>query len=169
MAQDRYSSFTELMDDDERNTLPDERLDDQLWILMIKRVKSPFDVVSLPEPAWVYYASRKMEWEVGNGGFAQAAFNIPEWFPMAEVAYRKLGLEKAAELIRSAGRGVSEARTWRVRLTELTIGPLFQLFRESKLAFLDSKINDVEWWADGVRIPYVRSHRDEFRSIDSIG
>ena len=73
--------------------------DDQLWLLLTARIETPEDAATRPEPVWVYVASRWLEWVVGNGGFPQAAYNIPEWFELGELAYRKLGLDAAAEPI----------------------------------------------------------------------
>ena len=102
-------TISELMQLDESGAVGDRAFDDQLWLILFDLVCSPDELIKLPEPVWVYLASRLIEWEVGNGGFPQAAFNIPEWFPLAKAAYRKLGLERAGDLIQRAeeliGRG----------------------------------------------------------------
>jgi len=39
---------------------------------------------------------------VFNGGFAQAAYNIPDWFELAAVGYERLGRPMGADRIRQA-------------------------------------------------------------------
>jgi hypothetical protein len=164
--QARATSVSHLMDLDEAGQAGEgaNGFDDQLWVLLTARVDTPAQAASLPEPVWVYLASRWLEWEVGNGGFPQAAYNIPEWFELAELGYRKLGLDAAAALIGRARRMVTagESRGFIARY----IGVLFAQFRESKLAQLDAELDSVGWWADDVRLAYVRKNRGAFRSLD---
>jgi len=164
--QPRATSISHLMDLDEAGQVDDgaSGFDDQLWLMLTAWVDTPEQAVSLPEPVWVYLASRWLEWEVGNGGFPQAAYNIPDWFELGESAYRKLGLDAAAALIARA-RGMittGESRGFIAR----RIGELFAQFRESKLAELDAELDSVGWWAEDVRLAYVRSNRAAFRSLD---
>jgi hypothetical protein len=162
----RATSVSQLMDLDEAGLVGEGGygFDDQLWLLLTARVDKPDDAASLPEPVWVYLASRWLEWEVGNGGFPQAAYNIPAWFELGELAYRKLGLEAAAALVARARKMVAmgESRGFIAR----GIGELFSRFRESKLAELDAELDSVGWWADEVRLAYVRNNRAAFRSVD---
>jgi hypothetical protein len=164
----RASNIAELMDLDEGGKVGEgaHGFDDQLWLLLTNRYSTVDEAQSLPEPVWVYLASRWMEWEVGNGGFPQAAYNIPEWFPLAETAYRKLGLEKAARLI-ARGRVLLEQGENRDGAFDAqAIGQLFAQFRESELAKLDQELDEADWWADEVRLAYVRRNRDAFRSVE---
>jgi hypothetical protein len=140
--------------------------DDQLWILLTSRIDTPEEAASLPEPVWVYLASRWLEWEVGNGGFPQAAYNIPGWLPLGEKAYRKLGLDRAAELIGRAQELVRQGEARDDKFDARDIGELFEQFTESQLSALDKELDAVEWWADDVRLAYVRANRDAFRTLD---
>ena len=164
--QPRATTISQLMDLDEAGLVGEgaDGFDDQLWLLLTARVDTPDHAASLPEPVWVYLASRLLEWEVGNGGFPQAAYNTPDWFALGELAYRKLGLDAAADLIVRARKMISsgESRGFVAR----HIGDLFAQFRESKLAKLDAELESVGWWADDLRLAYVRKNRAVFRSID---
>ena len=164
--QPKATSISHLMDLDEAGRVGEgaNGFDDQLWTLLTARVDTPQQAASLPEPVWVYLASRWLEWEVGNGGFPQAAYNIPDWFELAELGYRKLGLDAAAALIGRARKMITrgESRGFIAR----HIGQLFAQFRESKLAKLDADLDSVGWWADDIRLDYVRKNRAAFRSLD---
>jgi len=161
----RAASISQLMDLDEAGLVGDgpNGFDDQLWLLLTDRVETPEQAAALPEPVWVYLASRWLEWEVGNGGFAQAAYNIPDWFSLAERAYRTLELDAAADLIARASKLIAkgDSRGFVAR----KLGELFEQFTESKLAKLDAELDAAGWWADDVRVAYVRRKRAAFRGL----
>lgn len=161
----KFSSIADLMEADEKGELGDDDFDDELWLLLLQHIDMPSDLAKFDQVVSVYFASRYMEWEVGNGGFAQAAYNIPEWFDPAASAYRQLGLETAAMLIQEAAsimrKGEARGRKFNAR----AIGKLFQQFRESKLAKLDNRLDDVGWWADEQRLRYVRKNRAAFKVV----
>jgi hypothetical protein len=157
-----YESVASLMAADERGELSDENFDDELWGSLTDRIESPEDAAEYAEAVRVYFASRLLQWEVDNGGFAQAAYNIPEWFEPAAWAYEQLGLRKAAALIREAVPLLDEERT---TFTAEEIGGLFQQFAESRLAALDERLEESDWWADEERLRYVRAHREAFASV----
>jgi hypothetical protein len=165
----RAASISELMDLDEAGAVGEGAygFDDQLWLLLTARIATPDQAASLPEQAWVYLASRWMEWEVGNGGFPQAAYNIPDWFELGEAAYRKLGLDAAAGLIARARTLIAKGETRGGSFAALDIGNLFAQFRESELAKLDDELDAVDWWADEVRLAYVRQNRAAFRELEA--
>lgn len=154
------------MDLDEGGAFRDDSssFDSQLWFFLTARVSSSEDAATLAEPIWVYLASRWLEWEVGNGGFPQAAYNVPDWFELAESAYQKLGLEDAAGLIARARKLIAGGETR--GFVSRHIGELFEQFRDSELAELDEQLEAVNWWAGEVRLAYVRRHRDAFREFE---
>jgi len=167
-----FETLDALLDADESGRLSDEEFDDCLWLLVCRHVGTIEDAASLPSPVVNYYASRRMEWDVGNGGFAQAAYNMYEWFPAAAEGYTALGLPKAAALIKraydltQAERGV----VGKLKRRRAGIASIFKSFRESSLAELDKQLighlNAVDWWALAPRLTYVRLHRDAFRSLE---
>jgi len=163
--QPRATSIAHLMDLDEAGQIGEgaNGFDDQLWGLLTARIDSPAMAASLPEPVWVYLASRWLEWEVGNGGFPQAAENIPDWFELGEFAYRKLGLDAAGALIGRARKLIEMGHGDGVDAR--AISERFAQFRESKLAELHAELDSVGWWADDARLAYVRSNRAVFRAI----
>ena len=78
-----FESIGALMRADETGTLEDEEFDRNLWLLVSRVVRVFDNYDEFPRPVVDYYASCRMEWDVGNGGFAQAAYNMPEWFEAA--------------------------------------------------------------------------------------
>jgi hypothetical protein len=112
----------------------------------------------------LYYASRFLQWEVGNGGFAQAAYNIPEWFQLAASGYDELGLPDFATLIREA-MTLLPTENRETTFDAREIGDLFEQFSESKLAQLDERLDETEWEVTAVRLQYVRENRQAFRDV----
>ena len=45
------------------------------------------------------------------------------------------------------------------------IGELFEQFSESKLAELDERLDDSDWWAIEPRLTYIRENAEAFRTI----
>lgn len=117
----------------------------------------------LPTPVRLYYASRYLEWEVGNGGFAQAAHNIPHLFSAAREGYLSMDLVDAARLIADAeaimANGGAEFSD-----TE-DIGELFVEFTDSKFAELDQRLDSAGWWATERRVSYVVRNREAFETL----
>jgi hypothetical protein len=97
-----FETIGALMSVDERSPLADEEFDKDLWLLVCRRIRDLESIASLPKPVLDYYASRLMEWEVANGGFPQAAYNIPELFAAAADGYDAIGHPAAAATIRRA-------------------------------------------------------------------
>jgi hypothetical protein len=167
-----FETLGALLDADQSGRLSDEEFDDCLWSLVCRHVSSIEDARSLPSPVVNYYASRRMEWDVGNGGFAQAAYNMYEWFPAAAEGYTALGLPKAAALIERAYNLAQAERgvVGKLKRRRAGISSIFKSFRESSLAELDKQLignlDSVNWWALTPRLTYARLHRDAFRSLE---
>jgi len=163
-----FTSVAALIAHDETSPMERDNFDDALWLLLCEKVTSPEDLEAFRPPVGVYFASRYLEWEVGNGGFAQAAYNIPGWFELAAIGYAALGKPKAVQLIREAQalltneRKVSENKGL---LNGAAIGDVFSHFNESSMAVLDTRIPEDEWWIDDERVDYVRNNKDAFRQI----
>ena len=139
--------------------ISEERFDDVVAILLSYHLFGPQELATAPEEVALWYAARTMEFDVGNGGFPQAAYNIPDWFGWSAAGYRALGLPDAASLVDQAARLLPQARKG---FTAIDIGGLFTQFRESKLAALDARLDDVGWWALEARIAYLKANRDVF-------
>ena len=138
--------------------------DEALWSFLCKKVNSGSDVSELPEAVRNFYASRYLEWEVGNGGFAQAAYNIPHLFEPAQIGYAALGLSDAAALIAKAQQLIDEGAANFKGDTD-DIGELFAEFVESSLSPLNERLDEVGWWATVARSAYALSHRKDFESV----
>jgi hypothetical protein len=165
-----FTTVDALLDQDEASPLEWSAFDDALWLLLSDRIADPSQLDRYPPPVGVYLASRWLEWEVGNGGFAQAAYNIPEWFERAETGYAALGKPKAVALIEEALQMLSKERDTLRRKgllnAPMIIHKVFRHFSESDMATLDARIPEDEWWIDEERVAYVRKNRDAFRGID---
>ena len=173
-----FTTIDALFDHDEASPLEWQTFDDELWSLLCERMTDPSDFENCPRPVSVYFATRWLQWEVDNGGFAQAAYNGPEWFEMAAIGYADLGKPKAVALIKEALQMLSHERDTLMRkglddpaLLQRTQGQqkaiqqVFRHFRESDMAALDGRIPDDEWWIDEQRVAYVRNNRDAFRGM----
>jgi hypothetical protein len=147
MWQPAYPSLRELLSADERGDLTTEELDDLLWYFMTERGGPAEQPENSSGPVRHYVASRYMEWEVGNGGFAQAAYNIPEWFEVAAQGYEALGLAQAAARIREAYALIKAGEAGFTRGPEATVEKVFSEFAESKLCELDQDLDAIGWWA----------------------
>jgi hypothetical protein len=157
---------------DEAGTVSDDEFDRNLWLL-VSRIVRVFDrPEELPKPVIDFYASRRIEWDVGNGGFAQAAYNMPEWFEAAAHGYDAIGHAEAAEFIRRAlaiakGEGGIVAR---LKRRGAGIGAIFKSFRESSLKSLGEDLPDtlkkISWWATAERLAYVRQNRSAFLALE---
>jgi Domain of unknown function (DUF4375) len=151
MVRQKFVSIAALMDADERGELDNGKFDDELWFFLIERISTPEDARHFPKPVLLYYSSRYVEWEVGNGGFAQAAYNIPEWFDLAALGYAELGLHSFAALIREA-MTLLPIENRETTFDAEEIGELFEQFSESKLALLDDRLDGTGWEADEHRL-----------------
>lgn len=162
------STVTELLDKDEAAPLEYTQFDDALWDLLCQKISSPEDATRFPRPVALYFASRYVQWDVDNGGFAQAAYNVPEWFKLAAEGYRALQLEHSANIIEAAAKVLPKERNELEQkgLFQATIGQVFDHFRSSRMALFDTQINRAEWEADDRRVEYVRNNRDAFRAVD---
>ena len=166
-APSRFAGLADLMDADESGALEDIDFDTELWKLLCERVEDLHSLEEWPTEVTVYYTSRLIEWEVGNGGFAQAAYNLPDWLAIAAEGYEALQLPAAAERIRVAQElalGDREKFSF-LKRRRATIGKIFQAFEESRLKELDQGLDELGWWANDVRLAYVRRNRDAFRRI----
>lgn len=164
----RFETVDDLLDQDDASPLEWATFDDELWILLSDRIIEPGELEHYPQAVGVYLASRWLEWEVGNGGFAQAAYNIPQWFELAAIGYAALGKSKSVALIKEAIQmlsGERDALQSKGLLNGTTIQQVFRHFSESAMASLDARIPDDEWWIDEERVAYVRKHRNDFRGI----
>jgi hypothetical protein len=163
-----WSTVAELIAHDERSLLPKSEFDDALWILLQDKIFSIEDASSFPRPVILYFASRYVQWDVGNGGFAQAAFNVPEWFELALEWYRLMGKASSASLLEEAIRLLPEekAELDGKGLRDGTIAEVFEHFDQSRMSALDKRIVSEDWEVDEERVEYVRKNRDAFRGIN---
>jgi hypothetical protein len=157
-----FATLNDLLAADARGEISDTTFDDELWFFMTSK-NGPYEQ-PLRGNVFVrnYVASRLLQWEVGNGGFAQAAYNAPEWFEPAALGYEALGLPLAAERIRTAISLIAHGAANFTRGPGVTIEQVFSAFTESALSALDEGLDSIGWWATERRVVYVRTNRESF-------
>lgn len=164
-----FSSLKELLLKDLESPFSYENLDDKVWMILGEYFTEPQDLMKYPDEFTIYFASRYLEWEVGNGGFAQAAYNIPEWFTLALKGYKYFNKTNSVKLIEKAIELLTpeqEELKKKSLIPSNSIEEVFSHFKESQMAALDKEISDEDWWIDEMRIEFVRDHRGVFQNID---
>jgi Domain of unknown function (DUF4375) len=136
----------------------DEWLDEWLW--QIKDADATYK--SLPDPIRYVWAGRHVQWQVGNGGFAQAAFNCPHLLEDAKLCYLALGRPVAAALIETAIMLVNKGEA---EFNDNSIGELFEDFQDSEFAKLDEDLESAGWWATEDRVKYSLQHKELFLKL----
>ncbi len=123
-----------------------------------------------PKSVRYFYACYDLNFQVGNGGFAQAAYNVPELIPMAKEAFDHFGCQHAAELCRKAVSLLPAELVEHLEkgLTDTdSLQDVFDHFNESAMAELDETIPD-EFWVDDKLQELVQKNRADFESIDNL-
>jgi len=158
-------SIRAILEKDEKEPMDDHDLDDAIWLSLCERISSPEHLKHFQPQVAVFYASYLMEHEVGNGGFAQAALNIPEWFELAAEAYRALGKSAVASLIMKVYQQLSKneeiARKFRsgeIQWEDYFADHSFNVY--NKLVYESN-----EWEITTERIAYVRANREAFKCL----
>ena len=112
------------------------------------------------------YATRMLEMEVGNGGFAQAVMNCPECFEPAARGYEILGKPGFAAFVRQANE---LAKLEGLRITNARrdgVERAFAYFREGVFREFDERLESIGWWnIREARLAYVKLHRDELCAL----
>jgi len=123
-----------------------------------------------PESVRHFYACYDLNWQVLNGGWAQAAYNVPGLISVAGKAFERFGRPAAAELCRRAlsmlpaevAAHVAKGFTGRESLEEV-----FEHFDDSAMAELDADVTS-EFYADDKLQELVELHRSDFESVDRL-
>jgi hypothetical protein len=155
-------NLADILAKDAAGEFTDAQFDDALWLALCERVRCVEDLNELPAPARTYYASRYVEWEVGNGGFAQAVLNVPEYLEPAASAFEVLAKPAVAARIREA------LSLYRTELASLPVPApgkeqeLSEYFLDNAFEHLDEGLEELGFWSDQERIAYVRARRQEF-------
>lgn len=116
-----------------------------------------------------FYTLYDLNFQVGNGGFAQAAYNVPELLPQAVKAFNALGKPQAASFIEEIVQLMPKELQEHLEkgLDETSdIQDVFDHFVESDLAQFDEKEPD-EFWVDDALHQYALAHQDVFQSMDT--
>jgi hypothetical protein len=151
-----------------QGTVGDAEFDDVLWLLTADRVYRHKELKELPPPVLHYFACRLVEREVGNEGFAQAAYNALDWFEAAAAGYEAIGCAQAASRIRLVA-AASELEALGLGLTgdqQEEVAGVFAPFAESRVKEFDDGLDEIGWWAMERRLAYVLGHQEAFMSLD---
>jgi hypothetical protein len=120
-----------------------------------------------PESVRHFYACYDLNYQVGNGGFAQAAYNVPHLIPVAQAAFEKFGRRSAAELCRRATSMLPTELTAHAEKGFMggeSLEEVFAHFDTSAMAVLDQDL-PREFWADDALQALVEQHRADFASV----
>jgi hypothetical protein len=160
-----------VLERDSRGEFADwSEFDDALWRAVCDVVNDPCDIARFPESFQFYYATRLLEWDVGNGGFAQAAMNYPEFFELAARGYEALGKGYLASFVREASILAERERTNIDGAREGGLENAFEYFREGVFDKFDERLEEVGWFTnDEDRLNYVRANREVFATLRQPG
>ncbi len=155
---DAASTFRAILERDRQGEYPDQDdLTDALWRAGCDlEISVPTD--GQPDPVTVYFATMVLELQVSNGGFAQAAMNVPQWFEPAARSYEMLGRPKLAAFVRDAAE-VERREKERIDVARAGgIEDAFAYFREETFHNFDDRLEEVGLWEnDELRLAYVRA------------
>jgi hypothetical protein len=164
-----FDSIDELMRVDSSGSVSDQEFDSNLNLLLSRYIGSRGTHADLPKPVLNYYASLSMQAQVENGGFAQAAYNIPHLFGAAADGYEAIGQISAARTIRRAeAASKAEAATVsRLKRTRAGIGAVFGWFSRSSLKAFDTEFTTNWRHTTNDLRRYARAHRKAFGDLDA--
>ena len=146
MSENKFQSFFET---DNQEKFESWQFSEKLASLLYRRFNEENDFLTWPDPVKIYYACYDMNFQVGSGGFEQAAFNIPSLFKWAAIGYNELGLEKYAQVLIKVTESVSKEKQ----------NP------EIDLSEYDYVTEEEEWWLGENLNNYARSHSEQFISL----
>jgi len=170
---ENYRSFVELFaEHGDKPEDPDDRsLIEAIACAIYDRFQDNYpDVNEWPQPVRYFYGCHDLMHQIGNGGFAQAAYNDPDLFVIAEEAYKHFQRPKAAAICREAISMLPQEfqMYYDKRLKEYPdLEEVFEHFNDSPMQELDERIPD-EFWIDFELQKYARQHRAEIEAMDKI-
>jgi len=156
-------SVSAIIAKDEAGGYSDAEFDDALWLALCDRVQCGDGLETLPAALRTYYTSRYVEWEVGNGGFAQAVLNVPEYLEPAAQAFEVLGKVKVAKRIREAIAIYQDEIASLPAVRPGSEPAISEYFQDNAFNHLDEGLEEIGFWSDAERLAFVRLHRREFK------
>src|SRR4030095_875581 len=156
-------SLREVLELDEKSPMDDDDFDHEVFCALYDIIPTPLEAQRFAPPVGFYFASRLLQNDVCNGGFAQAAFNIPEWFELAASGYKAMGKDRWAKIIlevKDLRPGNEEA----VRQLRADEDKWEEYFGDHDFQVYDQLIMESEdWKIDAERTAYLRAHREAFK------
>jgi hypothetical protein len=124
-----------------------------------------------PESVRFFYACYDLNAQVLNGGFAQAAYNVPQLIPVAQKAFERFGGMKAAALCQKAmtmlPTELAEHLEKGFHTGAESLQDVFDHFAESAMAELNESVPE-EFCADDKLQELVQQNRKDFEAVDNI-
>jgi len=156
-------SLHEVLDQDALSPIDDDDFDHEVFCALLDRISTPKDAERFPPPVGFYFASRMLQNDVCNGGFAQAAFNMPEWFALAASGYEVLGKHQWAQIILEV-KDLLPGNEEAVRRLQADENKWEEYFSDHMFQVYDQLILDSEdWEVDTERTAYLRANREAFK------
>jgi len=165
----RYS-FSKLLSEHQDSPYDPEKREfvEDIASALYERYEDLPSICDWPTVVRYFFACYDLNYQVGNGGFAQAAYNVPELFPIAVEAFEYFGHQEAAQLCQTAIAMLPPelAEHFKKGLTDSPdLQEVFDHFDDSAMQTLDEQIPD-NFWVDDRLQQLVEENRNEFLSID---
>ena len=169
MSSNRYS-FSKLLSEHQDSPYDPEKREfvEDIASALYERYEDLPSISDWPTVVRYFFACYDLNYQVGNGGFAQAAYNVPELFPIAVEAFEYFGHQEAAQLCRTAISMLPPelAEHFEKGLADSPdLQEVFDHFDDSAMQTLDEQIPD-NFWVDDRLQQLVEQNRNEFLSID---
>ncbi|MEM6468770.1 MAG: hypothetical protein AAF802_04320 [Planctomycetota bacterium] len=127
-------------------------------------------IADWPQSVRYFFACYDLNFQVGNGGWAQAAYNVPDLFWIAAEAFDYFKLPAALDLCKTAismlPEELKEQYTKGLDATE-DLQDVFDHFDDSVMEQLDEQTPD-DFWVDAQLQRLVEENRAEFLAVDSM-
>ncbi|WP_395738196.1 hypothetical protein [Prosthecobacter sp.] len=165
-----FETFQDLFDEDAESPMEPWTISEQLMALLYERVNSKNDFDAWPEPPRFYYACLEMEYQVGNGGFAQAAYNVPHLFSVAIQGHEAVGNTYQTGILREASKHLPRERQMHADkglLDSPDLQEVFDHFADSDFSTFDGVTSNAAWWSGEELHDYARKNRASFIQLDA--
>src|SRR5262249_31710528 len=98
----QFNSVSEIIERDEDAPMSVDDFNDTLWERLADIAPAHEKLNTFPTAVRFYYTGRYIKWQIGNGGFAQAAYNCPELFIHGVEAYTAINMPDMSKLLAKA-------------------------------------------------------------------
>jgi hypothetical protein len=146
------------------------RFVEQIASALYERYEDMPPISVWPQSVRYFYACYDINFQVGNGGFAQAAYNVPELIPIALEAFEHFECKDAIKLLRNVidalPNELSEHDAKGFGYDE-TLEEVFEHFASSDLSAFDEDLPEDFWVVPRLQ-RLIEENRQDFASVDSL-